>query len=111
MLKENELEQYRQLLLTLRKRVRGEMDQLTSEALDRTDIGIESRSPTHMADMGTDSFEQDFSLRFVESEAEVIELIDAALEKIEEGTGTYGLCEQCLSEENPPPRPPFPKPD
>lgn len=96
MLKENEFEKYRQLLLTMRSRLRGEVDQLTSEALDRSDFSSESHSPTHMADVGTDSFEQDFTLRFAENDAEVINEIDAALGRIEEKT--YGLCEQCLSD-------------
>lgn len=96
MLNENEIGTYRQLLLAIRARLRGEMEQLTSEALDRADIGMESRSPTHMADMGTDSFEQDFTLRFAESDAVVIEEINDALDRIKQGT--YGLCEQCLSD-------------
>ncbi|QDU81058.1 General stress protein 16O [Polystyrenella longa] len=96
MLKENEFERYRQMLLVIRTRLRGEMEQLTSEALDRSDLAGESRSPTHMADMGTDSFEQDFTLRFAENEAEVIEEINDALDRIDQGT--YGLCEQCLED-------------
>ncbi|MCA9042152.1 MAG: hypothetical protein KDA65_17500, partial [Planctomycetaceae bacterium] len=69
MLKENELENFRQLLVSIRARLRGEIEHLTSEALDRTEVETESHSPTHMADMGTDSFEQDFSLRFAENES------------------------------------------
>ena len=47
-----------------RTRLRGDVRQLTKEALgaDRQDGGGDSKSPTHMAELGSDTFEQDFSL-------------------------------------------------
>jgi DnaK suppressor protein len=44
-----------------------------------------------MADMGTDNYEQSFSLELMDSERKVITEIDYALNRIEEGT--YGICE------------------
>ena len=48
-----------------------------------------------MADMGSDQYEQDFSLSLMANEEEVLEQIDAALMRIE--SGTYGACDECGS--------------
>ena len=93
MLKKVELQQYRELLLTVQARVRGDVRQLTSEALSGGD-GSDSKSPTHLAELGTDAFEQDCSLRFVENDQEVLAEIGAALNRINDGT--YGACEGCV---------------
>jgi RNA polymerase-binding protein DksA len=52
-----------------------------------------SSMPIHMADMGTDNFEQEFTLSLMESEGATLEQIEAALERIEDGA--YGQCEEC----------------
>ena len=49
--------------------------------------------PIHMAELGSDNFEQEFTLSLMESEEDTLGLIDAALNRIEEGT--YGRCTQC----------------
>ncbi|MBI1348716.1 TraR/DksA family transcriptional regulator [bacterium] len=94
MLKAPELEEFRRLLLALRARVRGDVVQLTNEALDM-DGGGDSKSPTHLAELGTENYEQDFALRRVENEQDLLEEIDAALDRIE--AGSFGRCESCVS--------------
>ena len=84
---------YKELLLTLKARIRGDVEQLTDEALMGHDGAAGQNSPTHIAELGTDAYEQDFALRFVENDQEVLEEIEAALERIEDGT--YGICESC----------------
>ena len=91
-----ELDEYRKQLVSLRARVRGDVEQLTDEALDRTEGGSDSRSPTHLAELGTDTYEQDFSLRVVENDQGVLDEISAALKRIDDGT--YGICQSCLDE-------------
>jgi len=98
MLKKVELQEYRDLLLTVQARVRGDVQQLTNEALSGGDGG-DSKSPTHLAELGTDAFEQDCSLRFVENDQEVLAEIGAALGRIDDGT--YGACETCVEEGRP----------
>ena len=49
--------------------------------------------PIHMADIGSDNFEQEFTLSLMENEGVALEKIEASLERIEEGT--YGACEEC----------------
>jgi DnaK suppressor protein len=77
-------------------RLRGDVEQLTVSALNRSGASGDSKSPTHIAELGTDNYEQDFSLRFVENEQETIEEIKAAIQRIDDGT--YGLCEMCSEE-------------
>ncbi len=45
----------------------------------------------HMADMGTDNFEQEFTLGLVEKDRNLLREINNALSKIQ--NGTYGICE------------------
>jgi RNA polymerase-binding protein DksA len=47
--------------------------------------------PVHMADIGTDTFEQEFSIELMEGERKLLKEIDEALQRIEEKT--YGICE------------------
>ena len=91
-----ELNRYRKMLVSLRDRLRGDVAQLTDEALDRSEGGGDSRSPTHIAELGTETYEQDFSLRVIESDQEILDEISAALKRIDDGT--YGTCQSCLEE-------------
>ena len=107
MLKKSEIEQYKLLLLSAQSRMRGDVEQLTGEALDRDGGGGDSRSPTHIAELGTMTYEQDFSLRVVESDQEVLDEIIDALNRVDDGT--YGQCEMCLKEGKAPSRSGIPK--
>lgn len=99
MLKAKDLEQFRELLVILQARLRGDVQTLTTGALGST---ADSKCPTHMAELGTETYEQDFSLRVMESDQEVLKEIKAAIKRIEEGT--YGVCEGCVNEGKPPSR-------
>ena len=52
-----------------------------------------STVPYHMADVGTDNFEHEFTLGLIENEEEELREIDAAIERLDKGT--FGLCETC----------------
>ena len=93
MLKKTELEDFKRLLLVLRARVRGDVRQMTDEALDRNENGSESKSPTHLAELGTETYEQDFALRRVENEQGVLDEIEEALERVE--NESFGICAGC----------------
>lgn len=107
MLKKPELDEFKQLLLVLRARIRGDVALLTTEALDRSEYGSESKSPTHLAELGTDTYEQDFTLRRVENEQEVLDEIDHALDRVQ--LGTFGQCQGCLEAGKPPAKSAIPK--
>jgi DnaK suppressor protein len=99
MLKKNELETFKDLLLSIQTRLRGDVRQIADGALDRNNGSGSRKNPTHNADVGTDAYDQDFSLRTVENEQETLEEIGEALSRIDEGV--YGLCESCSNEGKP----------
>ncbi len=90
-----ELKEYRKMLLERRAILLGDVQKLEGEALKTgsDSAGDLSSLPLHMADMGTDSNEQDVTLGLMESENEELQQIDEALERIEDGT--FGICDEC----------------
>jgi RNA polymerase-binding protein DksA len=91
-----ERESYRQQLLHLRHRLRGDVSQLADEALHKAGgeaSGNLSNVPIHMADLGTDNFEQEFTLGLLQNEEQLLQEIEAALQRIDQGT--FGRCEEC----------------
>lgn len=95
-MKKAEAKVYKDRLLTLRARLRGDVTQMAESALNknRMDRGDNlSSMPIHMADLGSDNFEQEFTLSLITNEEETLEQIERALERIEEGE--YGVCEEC----------------
>ena len=85
-----DLDAYRDLLLHKRREIVGMVSGLESEAL-RSSGGNLSNMPIHMADVGSDVFEQDFTLGMAETERALLNEIDAALVRIE--NKTYGVCQ------------------
>jgi RNA polymerase-binding transcription factor DksA len=94
--KNEEAESYRQVLQSLRARLRGDLSQMTNEAL-RVDqsgaAGNLSNVPLHMADLGTDNFDQEFTLGLIENEQGTLELVNEALGRLDRGT--FGQCVEC----------------
>ena len=86
-----ELEHFRDLLLAKRREILGDMSSMEREALRSSGGSNLSTLPIHMADMGTDNYEQEFTLGLVETERKLLREINQALAKIQDGT--YGLCE------------------
>ncbi len=93
-LSEKDLEFFRRLLLQARQQILQNVDHMESEALGRSRsdaAGDLSLMPIHMADIGTDAYEQEFTIGLIENETETLKEIDAALQRIEDGT--YGVCQ------------------
>lgn len=94
-----ELNGYRRNLLDLRGRLRGDVTHLTGEALHETGgeaSGSLSNTPIHMADLGTDNFEQEFTLGLIQNEEQALDEIGAALDRLAQET--FGQCEDCHKE-------------
>lgn len=93
-----DLEAFRENLIALRDRHNGDASHLADEALRRSGSGGSNLSsmPIHMADLGTDAFEQEFTLSLLQNEEQVLGEIAAALERIKQGV--YGRCEECQQE-------------
>ena len=97
-MKKTESKVYKSQLLMLRARLRGDVNGLAEAALGKTRAesnGDLSSMPIHMADMGTDAFEQEFTLSLLEHDGTVLDQIEGALERIEDGS--YGVCTECES--------------
>ena len=89
-----ELAEFRTLLNVRKRILQGDVKGLESEAMKKgADGGDLSTIPMHLADLGTDSFEQDMSLGLMESESDELQQIEEAFERIVDGT--FGLCETC----------------
>jgi RNA polymerase-binding protein DksA len=91
-----ELKVYKDILLNMRARLRGDVSQMADAALRKSrseSVGDLSSMPIHMADIGTDNFEQEFTLTMMQNEGDTLQMIENCLERIEEGT--YGQCEEC----------------
>jgi RNA polymerase-binding transcription factor DksA len=89
-----ELEYYRELLIEKLKELIGSVNHIESEALktSRQDsAGDLSSMPIHMADIGSDNYEQEFALGLMDSERKIVQEIYEALKRIQ--NGTYGICE------------------
>lgn len=85
-LSRSDLKYFRQLLLEKRAEILGDFAQLAQD-VKSTGEGV---SYEHMADTGTDNFEQEFNLGLMESERKLLERINRALTRIEDKT--YGIC-------------------
>ena len=85
-----ELDGFKELLLEKRRAIVRMVSGLENEAL-KPNGGNLSNMPIHMADVGTDAFEQDFTLGMAETERNLLHEIDSALERI--GSKTYGICQ------------------
>jgi len=89
-LSKKELRHYRDLLLIKRAELVGDLSAMEAEAL-RSNVGEVSHMPIHMADIGSDVYDQDFRLGMAETERKQIREIDDALMRIKDGT--YGICQ------------------
>lgn len=88
-LQRKDLDEFRALLLAKRTQLVGDLSALEDQALQSSG-GDLSHMPIHMADIGTDTYDQDFMLGMAAKDRELIREIDDALKRIDDGT--YGVC-------------------
>ena len=89
-----ELAVFQTKLLERRAAMVGDVDKMSDEALTRGSSSSDlSTMPIHMADIGSDNYEQELTLNLIEGENEELHEIDLALERIKKGL--YGFCENC----------------
>jgi RNA polymerase-binding transcription factor DksA len=84
-----ELERYRDILLKKRSELVGDVANLEGEALNASS-GSLSHTPQHLAEQGTESFDQALSLDIAQVDRNLIREIDDALKRIKDGT--FGIC-------------------
>lgn len=85
-----EIEKFRELLLAKRSELLGNVSTMEDETFKKERSELSSM-PFHMADAGSDNFEQEFSLDLMDSEKKMLKEITDALGRI--GEGTFGVCE------------------
>ena len=89
-----EIAHFRELLMKKRAQIVGDVNIIENGALKKSRLdaaGDLSSMPIHMADIGTDNFEQEFALELMGSERKLLEEIYEALKRID--NGVYGICE------------------
>lgn len=91
-LTQKELLDYKQVLTYMRARMRNEVVEMSDSALLKSTTDLSS-VPQHLADLGTDNYEQEFTLTLVQNSSEILNKVELALERIDEGH--YGRCEEC----------------
>jgi DnaK suppressor protein len=90
-----DLARFKKLLEAERQRVSDKLDAIEQEINDRTSSqssGAQGYS-NHMADIGSDSIEQEQAFIHASQGADYLRELDDALKRIEDGT--YGICEDC----------------
>lgn len=88
-----QMAKFRLMLLAIRARLIGDVNMMSEEAFGSSEGGGDNHAPIHPAEIGSHSFEQEFTLNLLSSDGDRIDSIEAALEKI--GSGSYGLCDEC----------------
>jgi len=89
-----EIQQFREMLMDKWREILGDVNTIEGEALKKSHLdasGDLSSMPIHMADLGTDNYEQEFALGLLDSERKLLQEISDAMQRIEDGT--YGICE------------------
>lgn len=87
---------YKKLLLEKREELMGDIAHISEETLKKSQkdaSGDNSGYAFHMADVATDTYDREFSLGLASKERVVLQEINHALDKIDEGD--FGLCEGC----------------
>src|SRR5262245_20459053 len=85
-----DLDSYRQLLTQLRREVSGDINDLEADAFSTDGDRLSVDNP---ADIGSESFAQEFSLELLQRDEATLTEIDEALGRVD--NGKFGLCEGC----------------
>ncbi len=89
-----ELEWFREALRCKRLELLGDAATLCDEALRARNwdgSGASHLMPSHMAELASDAWEQEFTLILMEDKQALLREIEDALERV--GNDTYGICE------------------
>lgn len=89
-------ENYRQRLLEMAARMKSDEAGVANDALRQAGgevSGNLSNVPIHLADIGTDTFEQEMSASLLTNARQLQTEVAAALDRIEQGS--FGKCQQC----------------
>ena len=85
-----EIDRFKQLLMGLKNELSGDIDRLEADAFGHDN---EKVSMDNLADIGSDSFAQEFSLELLQRDEATLAEIGDALSRLRDGT--FGQCESC----------------
>jgi len=94
-LSKKELEEYREKLLVLRKKIVVDLKHLEEGTLNtnqKESSGDLSGYSIHMADQATDNFDREFTIGLASNEQKLLNAIDLALKRVDDGS--FGICER-----------------
>jgi len=87
-------EHFKERLLEERRRVKEALDYIQEENRSQLeDDREEIPSDNHPGDMATSTFDRELDATLEGNEERLLQAIDAALQRIEDGT--YGICQNC----------------
>jgi len=86
-----DIDKYRRALLEYRAQLVGDSNHLRRDSSGYD--GDISHAPSHLADEGSDTAEQELLLERLSSSSATLQEVDDALDRIE--AGTYGVCQEC----------------
>lgn len=89
--KKPELDRFRQILLRKRAELVGDVSNMEEQALQGGGSGSLSHTPQHLAEQGSETYDQSLALDLAAADRKLIKEIDDALKRIDDGT--YGVCE------------------
>ena len=85
------LDFFKKLLLRIKAQIQGDIRSMADESDgDQADKGDLSGHAMHMADVATDMYDREFNLSLASNDREILQKVDAALDRIEKKT--YGIC-------------------
>jgi RNA polymerase-binding protein DksA len=87
---EAQLNHFRSMLQRKRQELVGDVSTMETQAL-RSQSGSLSNMPSHLAEQGSEAYDQSLSLDLAAADRKLIKEIDDALRRI--ALGTYGICE------------------
>ena len=91
-----DLQKYKTILERQLASLKGDVGSMRDEALRASE---QDASVDHLADQGTDNYDQGFMLGLIENEEETIKLIEEALDRIDgKGDWDFGVCPLCMEE-------------
>jgi RNA polymerase-binding protein DksA len=93
---QRDLNYFKERLLNMRREILKHMKGIQEEEQEATlkeSTGENSSYSFHLADQGSNTYDQDNHFRSLERDCHLLYFIDQALEKIEESG--YGHCEEC----------------
>ena len=83
---------HRERLLALRATLQGDMTQMEDNALNKSH-SKSTLMPNDMPELGRGNFDQELTLSLLGNEQDALDQIEAAIERIEDGS--FGRCEEC----------------